>query len=228
MDYSKMPNMDRPFLHHLMCSPHPDKSDVMMRLIIFANPALLGLLNGVVDLFIDATFSCVPAPFYQCLIIMVFDPSTSHYLPVVYALMTHKVQELYWQMFNQLIFLTKWKMQVRTFTSDFELAMMNTLELLFGENAGGGKHVGCFFHLKQAWRKYLIEKCGLGLSSLLGPFMAVGGLNLLCVIPRNEIDSVGIPFLRLTLEGTATELEKILLDKFWTYFRKQWLRITNN
>jgi hypothetical protein len=106
--------------------------------------------------------------------------------------------------------------------------MMNTLELLFGENAGGGKHVGCFFHLKQAWRKYLIEKCGLGLSSLLGPFMAVGGLNLLCVIPRNEIDSVGIPFLRLTLEGTATELEKILLDKFWTYFRKQWLRITNN
>jgi hypothetical protein len=228
MEYSKMPSKDRPFLHHSMCSPHPEKSDVMMRLMIFANPALLGLLNGVVDLFIDATFSCVPAPFYQCLIIMVFDPSTSHYLPVVYALMTHKVQELYWQMFNQLIFLTKWKMQVRTFTSDFELAMINMLELLFGKNAGGGKHVGCFFHLKQAWRKYLIEKCGLGLSSLLGPLMAVGGLDLLSVIPRNEIDSIGIPFLRLTLEGTATELEKISLDKFWTYFRKQWLQITNN
>ena len=105
--------MDRPFLHHLMCSPHPDKSDVMMRLIIFANPALiLGLLNGVVDLFIDATFSCVPAPFYQCLIIMVFDHSTSHYLPVIYALMMHKVQELYWQRFNQLFFLTKWKLQL--------------------------------------------------------------------------------------------------------------------
>ena len=137
--------------------------------------------------------------------------------------MTHKVQELYWQMFNQLIVLTKWKMQVRTFTSDFELAMMNTLELLFGENAGGGKHVGCFFHLKQAWRKYLIEKCGLGLSSLLGPLMAVGGLDLLCVIPRKEIESIGIPFLRLTLEGSATELEKMSMDNFWTYFRKQWL-----
>ena len=153
-----MPSKDRPFLHHSMCSPHPEKSDVMMRLMIFANPALLGLLNGVVDIFIDPTFSCVPAPFYQCLIIMVFDPSTSHYLPVVYALMTHKVQELYWQMFNQLIVLTKWKMQVRTYTSDFELAMMNMLELHFGKNAGGGKHIGCFFHLKQAWRKYLIEK----------------------------------------------------------------------
>ena len=106
--------------------------------------------------------------------------------------MTHKVQELYWQMFNQLIVLTKWKMQVRTYTSDFELAMMNMLELHFGKNAGGGKHVGCFFHLKQAWRKYLIEKCGLGLSSLLGPLMAVGGLDLLCVIPRKEIESIGI------------------------------------
>jgi hypothetical protein len=42
-----------------MCSLHPEKSDVMMHLMIFANPALLGLLNGVVDLFIDATFSCV-------------------------------------------------------------------------------------------------------------------------------------------------------------------------
>ncbi len=50
----------------------------------------------------------------------------------------------------------------------------------------------------------------------------------MCVIPHNEIDSIGIPFLRLTLEGTATELEKILLDKFWTYFRKQWLPITKN
>jgi hypothetical protein len=127
MDYSKMPSKDRPFLHHSMCSPHPDKSDVMMRLMIFANPALLGLLNGVVDLFIDATFSCVPAPFYQCLIIMVFDPSTNHYLPVIYALMLHKVQELYWQMFNQLFFLTKWKMQVCTFTSDFEMVRISVL-----------------------------------------------------------------------------------------------------
>jgi hypothetical protein len=106
--------------------------------------------------------------------------------------------------------------------------MMNMLELHFGKNAGGGKHVGCFFHLKQAWRKYLIEKCGLGLSSLLGPLMAMGGLDLLCVIPHKKIDSIGIPFLCLTLEGTVTELEKMSMDNFWTYFQKQWLRITNS
>jgi hypothetical protein len=122
---NKMPSKDRPILHHSMCSPHPEKSNVMMHLMIFANPALLGLLNGVVNLFIDATFSCVPAPFYQCLIMMVFDPSTSHYVPVIYALMTHKCQELYWQVFNQVFFLTKWKMRIRTFTSNFEQTCWN-------------------------------------------------------------------------------------------------------
>jgi hypothetical protein len=211
-----------------MCSPHPEKSDVMMGLMIFANSALLGLLNGAVDLFIDATFSCVPAPFYQCLIMMVFDPSTSHYVPVIYALMTHKCQELYWQVFNQVFFLTKWKMRVRTFTSNFEQAMMNMLELLFGKNAGGGKHIGCFFHLKQAWQKYLVENCILGQSSIIGALMAVGGLDLLCILPRHEINIIGIPYLRLTLEVHATALEKLSMDKFWTYFRKQWLQITNN
>jgi len=47
--------------------------------------------------------------------------------------------------------------------------------------------------------------------------MAVGGL-ICCVF---VIDSIGIPFLRLMLERTATELEIFLLDEFWTYFRKQ-------
>jgi hypothetical protein len=49
-NYSKMPSKDRPFLHHSMCSPYQEKSDVMMRLMIFVNPALLELLNGAVDL----------------------------------------------------------------------------------------------------------------------------------------------------------------------------------
>ena len=65
-------------------------------MMIFANPYLLGLLTGLVDIFIDATFSpCTPNPFYQCLIIMVYDSQTSAYIPVIYALMTHKVTELY-------------------------------------------------------------------------------------------------------------------------------------
>ncbi len=36
-DNSKMPSKDRPFLHHSICSPHPERSDIMMRLMIFVN-----------------------------------------------------------------------------------------------------------------------------------------------------------------------------------------------
>ncbi len=119
-------------------------------------------------------------------------------------------------------------MRVRTFTSNFEQAMMDMLELLYGKNAGGGKHIGCFFHLKQAWRKFLVDNCNLGLSSIIGALMAVGGLDLLCVLPRHEIEKYGIPYLRLTLEVGASASEKLSMDKFWTYFWKQWLQITNN
>ena len=71
-DYNKMTNQDRPFLHASMCFPHPDASknttttgtkNNTMRAMMFANPELLGLLNGRVDIFVDVTFSCAPDPF---------------------------------------------------------------------------------------------------------------------------------------------------------------------
>ena len=80
--------------------------------MMFANPELLGLLNGHVDFYIDATFDpCTPHPFNQCLIVMVFDPSRRSYVPVIYTLMMHMCTELYWQVFNQFKVLTqnKWK-----------------------------------------------------------------------------------------------------------------------
>ena len=53
---------------------------------------LFGLLKVPgIALYVDATFSCCPAPFKQCLIIMVYNHSTSAYVPVLYILMTHKM-----------------------------------------------------------------------------------------------------------------------------------------
>jgi hypothetical protein len=39
----------------------------------------------------------------------------------------------------------------------------------------GGFHVGCLFHFKKAICKYLIKKCGLGLSQVLPAAMALRG-----------------------------------------------------
>ena len=80
--------------HHVFPST---KYDVLQRIMIFANPALLALLCALsADIFIDATFSCTPLPFYQTLIIMVHDPITNMYVPIMYALMTTKSYESYW------------------------------------------------------------------------------------------------------------------------------------
>ncbi len=74
---------------------------------MYANPKLLGLLHGDVHIFADATFACAPHPFSQWLIIMVFNPSTSAYVPVIYTLMTHKFAELYIHMIKKVKILTK-------------------------------------------------------------------------------------------------------------------------
>jgi hypothetical protein len=130
-------------------------------MMIFANLTLLGLLQDQVDIYVDATFNpCTPHPFLHGLIVMVFDNQTSCYAPVVCTHMTYKYAKLFYQVLMHLKIITKNKVKVRTYTSNFERAEMNMLEVHFGK----GKHVGCLFHWKQAIFKYLKEKCGLGKS----------------------------------------------------------------
>jgi hypothetical protein len=87
---------------------------------------------------------------------------------------------------------------------------MNTLAETFGQN--GGFHVGCLFHFKQALLKYLIKKCGLGLSKVLKEAIVLGGLDILCILPRNEVEKIGIPYLRYILELGRQPWEKEKLD----------------
>jgi hypothetical protein len=228
-DYNKMTDQDRPFLHCSACFPHPKKPDTNMQMMIFANPYLLGLLKGLVDIFIDATFSpCTPNPFYQCLIIMVYDSQTSSYIPVIYALMTHKVTELYGHVFSQINMLMQGKMKVRTYTIDFKRALMNMCELHFGKKVGGVTHVDCLFHLKKAWLKYLKKHCGLAQSRIVGTAMEVGGLDLLFVLPHHEVLEFGIPFVCMMIEHDLAPWELEGMEIFWgKYFVKQWIPIVS-
>ena len=51
LDYNKMTNQDRSFLQASMCFHHPEKQNTNMRAMMFANPELLGLLNGRIDIY---------------------------------------------------------------------------------------------------------------------------------------------------------------------------------
>lgn len=102
-EYRLMSDTERPILHCSATFSHSVKTDEPMRIMIFAYPSLLGLLQGEGDIFVDATFKpCTPCGFYQCLILMVYDNQTSSYVPIVYALMSHKNETLYNQVFLQL------------------------------------------------------------------------------------------------------------------------------
>jgi hypothetical protein len=130
--FNTMKDLGRPLLHCSACFSHPTRNDTNMKIMIFANPANLGLLKGPVDLYCDTTFQlCCTTNFYQCLIIMIYNHSTSSFVPILYALMTHKCKELYAQVFKQIHILSDNKMQCRTFTTDFEQGQMNMLSETF-------------------------------------------------------------------------------------------------
>ena len=152
--YSKMTDNNWVFLHFNASWPHPNDPGKQMQMMIFGSPTLIGLLKGPsIDIFVDATFGCCPHPFEQCLIIMVHDHHTSAYVPVLYILMTNKFESQYKQAFFQVWMLSEGKINVCTYTSDFlERGLMNGLDKMFGSKYGhSGTHIGCFFHLKQAW-----------------------------------------------------------------------------
>lgn len=125
--------------------------------------------------------------------------------------------------------LSEQKINVRTYTSDFERGLMNGLDKMFGSKYGNsGTHIGCFFHLKQAWRKYLIETVKMPSPEVVKDAMKIGCLDILCIIPRDEVAKYGIPYLRWTLEKDQLDNVKQGWNVFWQYFEKQWMPILND
>jgi hypothetical protein len=61
---------------------------------------------------------------------------------------------------------------------------------------------------------YLRDKLGMVQSSSIAPAVATGGLDLLCVLPREEIVLYGIPFLRWSLEVGIPASDMLLYTKF--------------
>ena len=88
-------------------------------------------------------------------------------------------------------------------------------------------HIGCFFHLKQAWRKYLLEKCHIDRETVKFA-MQVGMLDLMCVIPAEEVLAHGIPYLRSIFGANLSKREHEKWEKFWQYFERQWMPILSS
>ncbi len=163
----------------------------------------------------------MPVPFYQCLIIMVFDAAHKVYVPVAWILMSGKTEECYWQAFNWLTSAVE-DIDASYIGVDFERAFFTQL----GTHFPDAKLMGCLFHFKQAARRKMVD---LGIpDSEIKSAMARGVYDLLTVIPIDQLEK-GVVFVRTKIIDFVSELSKSAKEeeasverweKFWEYFER--------
>ena len=192
----------------------------MERIVGFGNPYLFYYLTNAQSLYIDATFSIVPKPFYQCLVVMIFEETLQIYLPILYILMTNKSQKMYRNALERIFKLSGRRANPKTITCDFEQALLNAIRGIFPYS----KIIGCFFHWKQAIRRKLISLKFANEKEIVERAMVNYSMDMLTVIPVNEISTKGFAFVNDNLKDVIfrdNDSEK--LQKFWNYFEKYWM-----
>jgi hypothetical protein len=217
--YKNDPHSGQSFLQCNLTLPSDDPRKVD-RIIGWAHPTLLLLLNGPVDLFIDATYKITPKipDMYQCLIVMVKDQQTQYFAPVMYVLMSGKTKMMYFQVLHFLLTATDFKINPRRISCDNEEALVTQIEHQFpptrteiGEDRVVRRLEGtdlntCLFHLKQAWRRKC-KKMGIP-EWQIRIAMERGMIDLLCVLPPDELRDKGIPFVMDLLFGRITKAKQ--------------------
>ena len=150
------------------------------RLIGFGKTELINTLRRKQSsIFIDATFSCCPKGFHQCLIVSTFLESDNLFLPCFYILMTRKNKLAYVMALSALNNLFGGSIDPKYVMHDFEIAMCQAIEELWP----GSRSVGCFFHFKQCLTRQMI-KCGIPQHIA---FRDVAWFDLMTVVPKDEI-----------------------------------------
>ena len=116
----------------------------------WAHPVAIGLLkHRQISLFIDGTFRCVPFPFRQCLVLMVYDRSTKIYCTVFFILCSSRSYDLYWSVINAIVQDTETSIDAATIHCDFEEPLQHALMDFFP----AADIIGCLFHFKQACKR---------------------------------------------------------------------------
>ncbi|KAF0990407.1 hypothetical protein HZS_7352 [Henneguya salminicola] len=137
---------------------------------------------------------------------MTFDRETQKYIPSCYAILTAKSEQLYCNLFHELMEYT-WMPSV--ITVDFENSLISAVKHEFQQSP----ILGCYFHLKQAiFRK--LKKITQS-SSLIK--LILDYFELLTLIPINEI-SLDIESIKIK---TINDHDTIL---FLAYFQKTWIK----
>ena len=192
----------------------------MERIIGFGNPYLFYYLSNAKSLYIDATFSIAPKPFYQCLVVMVFEETLQLYLPILYILMTNKSKKRYRNALKWIFKLSGRRANPATITCNFEQALLNAIS----GTVPYSKIAGFFFHWKQAIHRKLISLKFANEKEIVSRSMVKNSMDILTVILVNEITTKGFVFVNDNLkEAIFGEKDSEKLKKFWKYFENYWM-----
>jgi len=191
--------------------------DEMQRIIGWAHADLIFLTQGgPVNIFVDCTFRIVPKGFHQCMVIMIYADAYKSYVPIFYILLQNRKETTYFHALQMVISATNWQLRGKTMTGDFEMALMNAIKSQFRD----GPYVGCLFHWKQAIRRKLVER------NIPKDYISIlmNELNILTVLPIEDIIPKGIPYVRSKTIEVGNE---VALNAFWVYFVQTWMKKYN-
>ena len=178
---------------------------------MFATASQLRLLQADTWM-MDGNFKLAPAKILQLYVIRV--PLGLITVPVVYALLQHKAQETYEELFNVLIGRCnqlRYQIDPDNVILDFENAAIQALSRVIGQDV----HVkGCFYHHTQStWRK--IQDLGLtGIYNEDEEFKLICGMmDALAFLPPDDVQE-GMQLLRRIAQIVAEDLLNYF-DSIW-------------
>lgn len=192
------------------------------RIIGWGNYDLIHMAKGgPKHYFIDCTFKSVPKPFYQCMIIMIYENATESYIPMFYVLMQSKYTGAYnAALYHCICHIGRNKFDAITVTCDFEQALITAIN----DNIENAVIIGCLFHWKQAMRRKMLQ---LHIhETLISEIMDVNGIiNILPEVPISDIETKAIPYIRQNFNttlrnGRSYDAE---FERFWKYFIDTWM-----
>lgn len=181
-------------------------------IIMFCSEENRTTIKNVYEFFIDGTFQSCPAPFTQLLSIhgdtsISESPSTTHVIPLIYALMTHKNEESYNALFVIIKAQLEWS--PKKIHLDFEVAPANVLMSIFPDII----LKKCYYHFsKSIWKKAKEMKIISKQERLI-----VGLYTALPLVPLDQT-SEGVEYIKN--ESPDTVKMKI----FTKYMERTWLK----
>ena len=139
----------------------------------------------------------------------------------MYALINNKKEEGYYLLFKKIYDIltiegTK-ELKLKTYTTDFELALLNSLEKVFI----GKRRIGCFFHYTLALRDKAVE-------------MRLFSKNLKYSTKALLHDLYKAPFIIIKDKNYINSVCEKYLDKepafkdYISFYKNQWMKYFNN